>query len=188
MSAPAENASAPALADYTHETVAHHEDVPIKRVVFLAVDGSRHSEYAFHWALENFLRESDLLILANVRPFPGYDLSSGSLGAPYMVVGTSYADLYNSMEEQHRLESHALLKTFADKSKIRGIATKAIAVRGDAREEIVRKVVELGADTLIMGSRGLGALKRTLLGSVSDFCAHNVPVPLIIVKEPVGTP
>ena len=33
-------------------------------------------------------------------------------------------------------------------------------MRGDARDEIVRKVSELNADALILGSRGLGALKR----------------------------
>ncbi|CAG8528474.1 10562_t:CDS:2, partial [Diversispora eburnea] len=36
----------------------------------------------------------------------------------------------------------------------------AIALQGDAREEIVRKVSELNADGLIIGSRGLGVIKR----------------------------
>lgn len=33
-------------------------------------------------------------------------------------------------------------------------------MRGDAREELVRKVSELDADAVIMGSRGLGTFKR----------------------------
>jgi nucleotide-binding universal stress UspA family protein len=104
-----------------------------------------------------------------------------------MVIGTSYADftdMFNSMEEQQRLESHAMLKACADKAKAHNIPCKAIAIRGDPREQIVQKVTEVSADVLIMGSRGLGTLKRTLLGSVSDHCAHNVAVPIIIVKEP----
>ncbi|RKP27970.1 hypothetical protein SYNPS1DRAFT_11889, partial [Syncephalis pseudoplumigaleata] len=64
------------------------------------------------------------------------------------------------------------------------IAVKAIALRGDARDELVRKSAEVHADVLIMGSRGLGVLKRTLLGSVSDYCAHNCSMPIIIVKMP----
>ncbi|KAI8051491.1 hypothetical protein BDF22DRAFT_690982 [Syncephalis plumigaleata] len=57
------------------------------------------------------------------------------------------------------------------------IAVKAIALR-------VRKSEEVRADVLIMGSRGLGVLKRTLLGSVSDYCAHNCSMPIIVVKMP----
>ncbi|CAG8700877.1 6436_t:CDS:2, partial [Racocetra persica] len=65
-----------------------------------------------------------------------------------------------SLEEQHRASSHALLQEFAAKLKSYNFACKAIAMRGDARDEIVRKVVEINADALVVGSRGLGALKR----------------------------
>ncbi|KAG5457940.1 MAG: hypothetical protein BJ554DRAFT_1935, partial [Olpidium bornovanus] len=30
-----------------------------------------------------------------------------------------------------------------------------------------------------MGSRGMGAIKRTLLGSVSDYCVHHLPIPVV---------
>jgi nucleotide-binding universal stress UspA family protein len=42
-------------------------------------------------------------------------------------------------------------------------------MRGDARDEIVRKVAELNADGLILGSRGLGAIKRLVLFSLFLF-------------------
>lgn len=40
----------------------------------------------------------------------------------------------------------------------------------------------------MLGNRGLGALKRSMmsligLGSVSDYCVHNSPAPVIIVKS-----
>lgn len=43
-------------------------------------------------------------------------------------------------------------------------------------------------DVLVMGSRGMGAVKRALLsmvglGSVSDWCAHNMTCPVIVVKS-----
>lgn len=37
------------------------------------------------------------------------------------------------------------------------------------------------ADQIVMGSRGMGTVRRTLVGSVSDFCLHHSPVPVSIV-------
>ncbi|CAG8643559.1 1775_t:CDS:2, partial [Cetraspora pellucida] len=128
----------------------------ITRVVVIAIDQSEHSQYAFDWAVKNFIRkDSDLVVLINVRPIP-------SVPGPY-AIGASYMDfteVVTSLEEQHRVSSHALLQEFAAKLKSHGFACKAIAMRGDARDEIVRKVSELNADALVVGSRGLGALKR----------------------------
>ncbi len=44
-----------------------------------------------------------------------------------------------------------------------------------------------GIDLMVVGSRGMGAMKRALyslvgLGSVSDWCAHNMTCPVIVVK------
>ncbi|CAG8746086.1 8280_t:CDS:2, partial [Cetraspora pellucida] len=129
---------------------------PITRVVVIAIDQSEHSQYAFDWAVKNFIRkDSDLVVLVNVRPIP-------SVPGPY-AIGASYMDfteVVTSLEEQHRVSSHALLQEFAAKLKSHDFACKAIAMRGDARDEIVRKVSELNADALVVGSRGLGALKR----------------------------
>jgi nucleotide-binding universal stress UspA family protein len=41
-------------------------------------------------------------------------------------------------------------------------------MRGDPREEIVNKVEEVEADVLVIGIRGMGALSRLLVGSISD--------------------
>ncbi|CAG8816248.1 13927_t:CDS:2, partial [Dentiscutata erythropus] len=129
----------------------------VSRVVVIAIDQSEHSQNAFDWAVKNFLRkDSDLVILVNVRPLT-------TTPGPYATIGASYMDLSEvavSLEEQHRVNSHTLLRKFAEKLKSHDFACKAIAMQGDAREEIVRKVTELNANALIVGSRGLGALKR----------------------------
>ncbi|CAI2173252.1 2433_t:CDS:2 [Funneliformis geosporum] len=159
---------------------------PITRVIVIAIDHSTHSQQAFYWALKNFLRkENDLVVLVNVRSIPTVPGPYGKLPGPYAAIGASYMDfseVVTSLEEQHRLNSHALLQEFASKLKAQNVP---IAMKGDARDEIVRKVAELNADALVIGSRGLGALRRTLLGSVSDYCSHNCHCSVIIVKERV---
>lgn len=58
--------------------------------------------------------------------------------------------------------------------------------KGDARDEVVDFVESVKADLLIVGSRGLGALKRAFLGSVGDYCVHHAHTPVLIVKQPIA--
>jgi hypothetical protein len=42
-------------------------------------------------------------------------------------------------------------------------------------------------DLVVLGSRGMGSFKRSLmnfvgLGSVSDYCVHNLPCPVLVIK------
>lgn len=47
-------------------------------------------------------------------------------------------------------------------------------------EGIVKTAIELDADMIIMGSRGLGTIRRTILGSVSDYVVHHANVPVVV--------
>ncbi len=48
-------------------------------------------------------------------------------------------------------------------------------------EGIIKIADEEKVHVIIMGTRGLGSVKRALLGSVSDFVVRNTSVPVIIV-------
>ena len=39
------------------------------------------------------------------------------------------------------------------------------------------------ADILILGSRGMSALKKAFVGSVSEYCVHHVACPVIVVRN-----
>ncbi len=53
---------------------------------------------------------------------------------------------------------------------------------GDAVDVIVKFSEEGDYDLVVMGSRGLGAFSRTLLGSVSDKVIHHINTSVLIVK------
>ena len=57
-------------------------------------------------------------------------------------------------------------------------------LQGDAKQQLLAITDNLKPTVFIVGSRGLGAVKRTLLGSVSDYCVHNCACPVLIVKKP----
>src|SRR5215208_5054495 len=49
--------------------------------------------------------------------------------------------------------------------------------------EIVGLADELGAGLIVLGSRGLGSLRRVLMGSVSDSVVRHAHCPVLIVRE-----
>nr|CAX78030.1 Universal stress protein [Schistosoma japonicum] len=46
---------------------------------------------------------------------------------------------------------------------------------------LVKAISEHKADVILMGSRGLGAIRRTFLGSVSDYVLHHAHIPVVII-------
>ncbi|KAI8991993.1 hypothetical protein BDF20DRAFT_909691 [Mycotypha africana] len=143
----------------------------LSRVVLLCLD-PLSAEVTYKWALDNFISiEKDLVVLVHVRQI---DIPV----APY-INSTGYID---EVSEERRNESHHLLRTFAEDLNKKKFACKAISMVGDPKHEILRKAKEIRADVVIMGARNMGAIKRTLLGSVSDYIAHNCPCTVVITK------
>jgi nucleotide-binding universal stress UspA family protein len=48
---------------------------------------------------------------------------------------------------------------------------------------VVHLSEEIGAGLIIMGSRGLGGVRRALMGSVSDSVVRHAHCPVMIVRE-----
>jgi nucleotide-binding universal stress UspA family protein len=59
--------------------------------------------------------------------------------------------------------------------------TDAVVRSGSPADEIIRTASELGADLIVMGSRGLGSTRSVLLGSVSDRVLHLAHCPVLVV-------
>jgi len=55
---------------------------------------------------------------------------------------------------------------------------------GRAGEVICSFTKDAHPSLLVMGSRGQGTLRRTFLGSVSDYCVHHAHIPVVVVPPP----
>ena len=62
-------------------------------------------------------------------------------------------------------------------------AAEAQLIRGRPDRELVHLSEEIGAGLIIMGSRGLGGVRRALMRSVSDSVVRHVHCPVLIVRE-----
>jgi len=54
---------------------------------------------------------------------------------------------------------------------------------GSKPGEVICKVAEHDAVTMIVvGTRGLGSVRRTIMGSVSDYVVHHAHCPVVICR------
>ena len=63
-----------------------------------------------------------------------------------------------------------------------GSAIQAHVRLGRPDEEIVSLADEIGAGLIVVGSRGLGDIRRALMGSVSDSVVRHAPCPVLVVR------
>lgn len=80
-------------------------------------------------------------------------------------------------ESSRRVVARAL-----DICKERQVDATGAVVEGDAKEAIRQAVERMQAGLLVLGSRGLGAIKRAFLGSVSDYLIHHACCPVLVVR------
>jgi len=66
--------------------------------------------------------------------------------------------------------------------KARGVVAKAVERRGDAAEAIVDEAQQEGAELIVLGTRGLNAAKRWLMGSVSTRVVQHAPCNVLVVR------
>jgi nucleotide-binding universal stress UspA family protein len=57
-------------------------------------------------------------------------------------------------------------------------------MQGDPRNVLCDAVEKHQASVLVVGCHGYGAIKRAVIGSVSDYCAHHAHCSIMIVKKP----
>ncbi|KAI0237366.1 hypothetical protein LSAT2_012113 [Lamellibrachia satsuma] len=130
------------------------------KVILIPIDWSAHAEKAFNWYIYNMHREGNTLIMAHF-----IDASSDKeLRAKEL-----------QMLELQEVYETCLLKMKVDYRWVHGSA-------GSPGEYIVKTTKETGADMVVLGARGLGKIRKALLGSVSDYVVRKANVPVLICK------
>lgn len=78
---------------------------------------------------------------------------------------------------------HRRLQEIADGLRERGIPSKALLIQGPTIEKILDEAAQSGAGTIVIGSHGHGALRRVLLGSVSEGVVRAATCPVHVVPS-----
>src|ERR687894_2490093 len=63
------------------------------------------------------------------------------------------------------------------------VVTQAHLRGGRTSDEVIKLSEELGVGLLLVGSRGLGTVRRILMGSHSEEIVHHAHVPVLVVRR-----
>eukprot|EP01018_Ginkgo_biloba_P017550 Gb_32427 [translate_table: standard] len=154
-----------------------------QKKIIVGVDDSEQSRYALEWTLDHILaplagNSPFKLLLIHARP---------NATSVLRMAGPGTADALTLIEiDLKRIGTRALEQAKGlCQSRFKQVDDiEILMVEGDARNVLCEAAVKHKADMLVVGSHGYGAIKRVVLGSVSDYCAHHAHCTVMIVKKP----
>jgi nucleotide-binding universal stress UspA family protein len=146
-----------------------------KRIA-VAVDGSPHANLALDYAIDLAHRYGGQLSVVAVSPIqPVYVVPN----EPFVAGAMPTSDLprYQKIVEEAVARSEK-----AGVSAVTGLCEEGVVV-----DELLAFLESHPVDLLVIGSRGLSAARRLLLGSVSTAMVTHAPCPVLVVRTPTTT-
>jgi nucleotide-binding universal stress UspA family protein len=148
--------------------------------VLLATDGSMDAELAATTAVDLANSTSSELHIVFVKEDPYVS------GDPSYWSGVPSEYPFTDPEMEREIEQQGRKQLDAEVEKVRSAGGKVAEAHlrvGAAATEIVALAEDIEAGLIVMGSRGLGRIRRALMGSVSDGVVRHAHCPVLVVRH-----
>lgn len=143
--------------------------------ILIATDGSDHAGNALKYAIESAVKWDAQLIILSVIP-------------PLRPILPDPNDFYPTYIPEFEEELEKAYKSILDEA-VNTVAKEQPDIKVEARLEkgrpsnvIVAIAKTENVDLIVMGSRGLGGITGSVLGSTSQAVVHSCTKPILIVK------
>lgn len=174
------------------------------KTILIAVDESDCAKNAAFWAVSALVDTADATTIHIAGVTPPIDVSPiAPVGAGTSVIAVSDAIGRQIQVERERVTNfleelkQTLLESFSSSIAESQITTDVLTAAGGASgvaESIVALTKRLSPDIVVVGSRGMGSVKKAMagligLGSVSDYLLHHIHgTPVCVVHEKLEKP
>ena len=147
--------------------------------ILLATDGSEEATLAAQDAIELANKTGSELhvVYADMLPY------SPALNQGYQAGVDVGVYAQDESEELMRIGQGRLDDQVRKIKAAGGSVAQAHYRVGRPDAEITALAEEIGAGLIVVGSRGLGRIRRTMLGSVSDSVVRHAPCPVLVVRQ-----
>jgi nucleotide-binding universal stress UspA family protein len=141
--------------------------------ILLATDGSEEAALAARTAADIADKTTSELHIVYTEPVPVYgEFPSGRF------------ETSETVEKEVRNRAQRFLDDQVKQIEAAGGTVAQVHLRmGRPDEEIVTLGEEMDAGLIVMGSRGLGGIRRVLMGSVSDSVVRHAHCPVLVVRR-----
>ena len=168
------------MTRWPHGTGVFWHTRGMTRTIIFCVDGSELSSDAVRKGA-TLLQPGDRNILLTVADSPDQALL---LGASGFAGGTVTPETFKEMQEAAQSAANEVLHAaVAELGSDAPADLELVAITGNAGAAICAYADEINATTIVIGSRGLGGLKRAVLGSVSDHVVRHSPCAVLIFGD-----
>jgi len=154
------------------------EGAPVLRSAVVAVDGSQDALNAVRlFAGWPTLASLTVHLVGVVEPVPL------PRTAPAIIRAQLQASVTAAEAERRAALERAL---GAARPLLSAAKTTETLTSGDPAAELLRIANANAADLIVLGARGLGAVQRLVLGSVSEAVLHDARCAVLVAKNPAG--
>jgi nucleotide-binding universal stress UspA family protein len=144
-------------------------------LILVGVDGSKYAEQALEAAIEMARLHGSKLVIATVFSFPQ---SLGDILNTAPPMPNDAAVQLKDMLEKYRKQAFS--------SGVKDVEIKILSTFTPLMSvgaTIVIEAEKMNASIIVVGTRGMTGIKRTLLGSVADYVVRNAHCDVFVVRR-----
>ncbi|XP_039250364.1 uncharacterized protein LOC120328045 [Styela clava] len=144
--------------------------------ILFAIDASDATDKAFKFYFDNIYKEGTGVILVHCPDKPNLPTFSWKAAGHYP------AEEIAKVMHDHNKKAHEVEYKYTAELELKKIPHHVKIIDSDQSigHRLIKIAEEEKVDMIVMGSRGLKAIMRTLLHSVSDYVLHHSHVPVLI--------
>jgi nucleotide-binding universal stress UspA family protein len=141
------------------------------RPIVVGVDGSDESHRALTWAVDEARRRGVPVRAVHAWHYPSWLLGSGTDTTP-------------GAPEEMEQAARGIVDQELARVDTTGVEVEPVVVQADASVALVDEAGR--AALVVVGRRGLGGVRRLLLGSVSSSVLHDAGCPVVVLPPETG--
>ncbi|KAI8887872.1 adenine nucleotide alpha hydrolases-like protein [Backusella circina FSU 941] len=157
----------------------------MSRKILIGYDHSEISKKALEWIVEKkAVFPDDDITIATIVNDDAIEVE-GAFGMESVITGSSgwLADSQGDRISQIEQESSEALNSAVAWFQSMGFDVTPRILSGNPEETLKDFAVANKIDLVIVGSRGLGFIKRQFLGSVSEYLTHHLKCSVLVVRN-----